>query len=205
MKPVEKENHIEKFKSIVRDVEGNEDLLASSMEVLDKTNAEIETMDDHKESFAMIIFLSVCILGLCGYLIYEGAYVPWLVIVLWVGTVMYYVINEQGLKKATLVVKSQIDVANPITKFNHVQQMLDEKLDRINLTVWISTLFWPMVLTLGQQVLHKIENQLAVTGIFLSLLVVNYFFWRHFFKPQRAKIADHKKTLFEASTRLIMG
>jgi len=204
MKPVFVENTVQQLRAIIQQVEQGGQSNVDYTAILDTVTQELRAMTDEKDHKANLILLSILLLSLIGYLLYLGYYWPWLVIVAWVGAIIYYQTNEKSLSIATLEEKSKIDVRQPTTKINYLLAGISQKNERLHLVRLLNILFWPLVIFMGQLLLYSDTSAYVLWSILFVIATINAIFWRNYFAPQKEALATMKTDLQQLNNSLIL-
>lgn len=204
MKPVFIENTVQQLKALIAKVEQKGNDTPNYDKVLSDIEQELKNMPDEKDNLANILLLTLLLLPIAGYLIYTGYYWPWLVLVAWIGALVYYRTNEKALSIATLQEKAKVNVRSPMTKVNYLLSGITQKVERLQLVRLLNMLFWPFVIFMGQLLLYADTSAYVLWSILLVIATINAVFWRQYFRPQKEALAELESDLHQLNSSLIL-
>lgn len=184
MKPVFIEDNMSKLKAILAEETSSDSKEMDLKPVLDQFETDLKQMEDAKESQGLLILLSVLVVPLSGYLLYLGYYWPSLVLVAFVGALLYYRVNEKALSIATLKEKAKISPHSHGPKINYLLSGIQQKQDRLKLIKMINIAFWPFAVFMGQLIITEGVSYGVLWLILAVIFAVNAFFWTNHYKEQ---------------------
>lgn len=204
MKPYERESKYEKYKAIADNVLGTPPRVDYNQKIVD-TEASIGEMKDVPEGRTNVILLSILLIPLCVYMIYSGSYWASIVLVAWVGAVVFYFVNERAITLKTLTYKSKIVSTELVTKINHLLTWVAEKKNRILLMRTYNMVFWTFVLFMGLYLIFPLQDKGIALLLLLAVMSGNAFFWTRFYMPQIDDLHTKEKKLEQIKNDVIMA
>ncbi len=204
MKPVYRENNIEKLKNIIDNVVGTKRDDAEIFNILNEIEHSVKEKNDKNEnkillilSTCLVIFLSITLS------IITSTIWPLLFFILSIGLYLYYRIHEKWLIITSLEKKKELDSSIWSTKAEYLLSGVNLKIKRKKmLTLYLSFMFSSSVM-LTHYLFIDSSFLLNIT-LLLVALIVSYFFWKSFYKEDIIAFSESKEKLTNLYRKAIL-